>query len=237
MESAISILQSIEDAIMERPFGFEVNGKRFCLYPPTLGASMLIARLTKDLEIDDASLAEQSCLEIMRIVGKHKDIACRIIAYATANGKEEACDALIIDERQKFFSDSLSNDEIVQLLLLIYQSDNTAAFIRHFGLDKEQKEQARISKLKNKGGNTLMFGGKSLYGSLIGVACEKYGWTLDYVVWGISLTNLRMMIADSINSIYLTDEEKKTAKTTHGQEILNMDDPSNWAKIKAMKWD
>lgn len=231
------IAQEIEDAVMERPYGFSVGGRRFYLYPVSLGKSILLSRLMQGLEIDVESLARNASLEALRVVAAHKAVACRIIAYTTAKDKDEVLDSELIDSRLSFFSDNLSDDEIAQLLLIIYQYDKTSSFIKHLGLDRDHKEQGKISRLKNKNGNTVMFGGKSVYGSLISVACEKYGWTLDYVVWGISLVNLRMMLADSVTSIYLTDEEKKSARITTGQEIVSMDNPDNWAKVKAMKWD
>lgn len=241
--------EEIMEAVMERPYGFSVRkrimlrivsirpNKRFYLYPVTLGMSILLSRLMQELEINAKLFAVNPSFEALRVVHAHKDIACLIIAYSTAKCKHEAFDAREMQKRKSFFIKHLDNEEIAQLLLIIYQYDKTALFVKHLGLDREQKDQAKISKAKNKNGNTVTFGGRSLYGSLIGAACEKYGWTLDYVVWGISLVNLRMMLADSINSIYLSDEEKKAARLTAGQEIVNMDDPSNWAKIKAMKWD
>ena len=40
------------------------------------------------------------------------------------------------------------------------------------------------------------FGGKTIWGTLIDAACERYGWTFDYVVWGISYNNLTLMLKD-----------------------------------------
>lgn len=236
-DSKKNIDKEILEVIMERPYGFTVKDKRFYLYPVTLGKSILLSRLMRNLEIDTELLAKNPSLETLRVVSVHRDVAILIIAYCTAKDKQEVFDNARTEEYKWLLSRNLTDEEIAQLLLIIYQYDKTASFIKHLGLDRDQKEQAKISKLKNKNGNTVMFGGKSIYGSLLSVACEKYGWTLDYVVWGIGLVNLRMMLADSVNSIYLSDDEKKSARLTVGQEIVNMDNPDNWAKIKAMKWD
>ena len=236
-DSKKNIDKEILEVIMERPYGFTVKDKRFYLYPVTLGKSILLSRLMRNLEIDTELLAKNPSLETLRVVSVHRDVAILIIAYCTAKDKQEVFDNARTEEYKWLLSRNLTDEEIAQLLLIIYQYDKTASFIKHLGLDRDQKEQAKISKLKNKNGNTVLFGGKSIYGSLISVACEKYGWTLDYVVWGIGLVNLRMMLADSVNSIYLSDDEKKSARLTVGQEIVNMDNPDNWAKIKAMKWD
>ena len=236
-ESKINIDEEILEAILERPYGFTIKEKRFYLYPVTLGKSILLSRLMQNLEIDTELLAKNPSLETFRVVSAHRDVAILIITYCTAKDRQEVFDNARTEEYKWLLSKNLSDEEIAQLLLIIYQYDKTASFHKHLGLDRDQKEQTKISKLKNKNGNTVMFGGKSIYGSLISVACEKYGWTLDYVVWGISLVNLRMMLADSVNSIYLSDDEKKSARLTVGQEIVNMDNPDNWAKIKSMKWD
>lgn len=236
-ERKVNIEDEIAEALLERPYGFSVNGKQYYLYPITLGKSILLSRLMHCLEIDTALLATNPSIEALRVVSEHKDITIRIIAYVIAKDKKELFDSKKMNKYQSSLSKNLSDSEMAQLLLIIYQYDKTASFFKFLGLDRDQKEQAKISRLKNKNGNTVMFGGKSIYGTLISAACEKYGWSFEYVVWGISLVNLRMMLADSVNSVYLTDEEKKSVRITTGQEVVNMDNPDNWAKIKSMKWD
>lgn len=233
----LHIAQEIEDAVMERPHAFSVDGERFALYPVSLGKSILISRLVQKLGIDAGLMATHPSMAAIKASSMHKDIVCRIIAYCTAPDKCTVFDAEKIETRQMFFSENLTDDETARLLLMILRYDSTASFIRHLGLDKEQKDQAEISRLKNRNGNSMTFGGKSVYGALIGVACEKFGWTLDYVVWGISLVNLRMMIADSFNSVYLSEDERKSLRLTTGRQVLDMDNPRNWDKIKSMKWD
>lgn len=72
---------------------------------------------------------------------------------------------------------------------------------------------------------------------MIDTACQRYGWTFEYVVWGISYANLQLLLADSVTSIYLSDEERKRVNIPQDRDIINADDPANMAKIKAMKWD
>lgn len=59
---------------------------------------------------------------------------------------------------------------------------------------------------------------------MLDVACFKYGWTLDYVLWGISYLNLNMMTSDAISVLTSFNEEDKP-------EVLNADDPANAAAI------
>lgn len=56
---------------------------------------------------------------------------------------------------------------------------------------------------------------------MLDVVCSKYGWTLDYALWGISYLNLNMMIGDAITVLTSFREEDEKV------EILNADDPAN----------
>ncbi len=69
---------------------------------------------------------------------------------------------------------------------------------------------AKVNQAKDSKG-TFVFGGRTVWGSLIDAACERYGWPYDYVVWGVSYNNLTLMLKDKITSIYLSDEERKKA--------------------------
>lgn len=61
-----------------------------------------------------------------------------------------------------------------------------------------------------------------MWGSVFDVVITKYGWTLDYLLWGISFVNVQMLLSDTISFI---DEEN---------EIINADDPRNRERIKEM---
>lgn len=141
-----------------------------------------------------------------------------------------------VKKRAKLFSSQLNDDELAQLLVLVFSWDGPECYIKHFGIDKERALQKRISSVKSNKGS-ISFGGKSIYGLLIDTACQRYGWTFDYVVWGISYINLQMLLADSVSSVYLSDEERKELNIHDGGEVINADDPKNIKLIKSMKWD
>jgi hypothetical protein len=75
-----------------------------------------------------------------------------------------------------------------------------------------------------------------LFGQLIDPACERYGWSYEYVVWGISYAALTAMMADKVTSIILTDEEKKNVpkRLLETEDAINGDDPKNWAKVQQL---
>lgn len=60
---------------------------------------------------------------------------------------------------------------------------------------------------------------------------------MNYVVWGISYANLKMLLADAITTIYLTAEERKELNIFDNKEHINADDPKNRELIKAMLED
>jgi hypothetical protein len=60
-----------------------------------------------------------------------------------------------------------------------------------------------------------------VWGGLLDVVLQKYHWTLDYLLWGISYINVQMLLADSIS-------------TTQEEETIDADDPRNRDAIKEM---
>lgn len=57
-------------------------------------------------------------------------------------------------------------------------------------------------------------GGRSLWGSFLDAACERYKWTFDYVMWEISYVNLMMMLSDAVSIDYDTDNNTSKGKKT-----------------------
>lgn len=134
------------------------------------------------------------------------------------------------------FANGLSYEELATLALCVLSEPKAESLISSFGIAEEQKEMSRITRYKNKDGHSMIFGGKTMYGSLIDAACSKYGWTKEYVVWGIDLISLRMMLADSVNSVYLSDEDMKglnVSNTKHEVYGMTQEDIN---RLKAMDW-
>ena len=72
--------------------------------------------------------------------------------------------------------------------------------------------------------SSIAFGGKSIWGTLIDAACERYGWSYQYVLWGISYSN------PSGTAITLAEEiveniDRKTAwkEDTTDKQYLRVD--------------
>lgn len=236
MEDKKRIEMDIADAIIERPAGFSVGNRRFYLYPPTLGKTYLLARLFDELDANSQIISTNPYMEALRLCGTKRSIVCRILAYCTFKNKAYIFDNNKIDTRSKFFSDNLDIEELSTLLVIVLTGDNTESYISYFGIDKEREERKRIAEIKKNAGS-ITFGGNSTYGTLIDFACQRYGWTMDYVVWGISYSNLRMLMADAITTIYLSSDEMKQLNIFDNKECINADDPKNRELIKSMLED
>lgn len=231
-----NIEMNIADAIMEKPVGFNIGSRHFCLYPPTLGKIYLLSRLARQLEVNPDNMKASPYLESLRVCREKRNIVCRIISYHSLNRKPELLDETKVSKRESFFNDNLSEEELAQLLVIVTSWDNADSYIRHFGLDKERELRRKIAELKSKNNTSVSFGGRSTYGTIIDFACQRYGWTMDYVVWGISYVNLQMLMADAINSVHLSKEEMKKLRIPQDRTYISADDPSNIEKIKAMDW-
>lgn len=233
MEDKELIEMNIADTIIERQIGFSVGKRNFFIYPATLGKTYLLARLLKSLEANDRVIATDPYLEAIRLSETKKETVCRILAYHSFNSKSDILNNIKVEQRAKIFEKNLDTEELATILVLILSSDNTEEFIRYFGIDKERTQKDRIYKIKGSKGS-VSFGGKSTYGTLIDFACQRYGWTMDYVVWGISYANLKMLMADSITTIYLNEDERKKLNIFDDSEIINADDPKNKDLIRKM---
>lgn len=236
MKNNIAI-QDIANAITDRPVGMRIGNKQLYLHPPTLGKTMIVTSILNNLGMDMRIMKRMPQVELLRVAIDKKDECCKLIAYHTLNRKNDILNIEKVNKRAEYIADNMEAKDIAIAMTIILLSDNYNNIIKQTGIDKEHQRMSKVQKVK-KDKNTFFFGGKTAYGSLISTACEKYHWTYDYVVWGISYTNLRLMLADSITTIYLTDEERKRVHVPNkASENIKADDPKNYEKILAMKFD
>ena len=227
----------LADAIIEKPQWFSVGRRHFYLYPVTLGKMYLLQRLTSLLELKEENIKINPYLEVLRVIGEHRMSCCRLLAYHTFSSKKDFFSKKKMDDRTNFFHKELSDEDLGSLLVLILtRSDFTVQFIRFLKIDKEQERMDEVSRVKDNK-NTFSFGGKSVYGMLIDGACERYGWTMEYVLWGISYTNLQLLLKDSVKTVYLTDEEAKRVHINNENNIIDGNDESVIDYIRNTSWN
>ena len=229
------ISQKISNTLLERPIGFKIGKRRLYLYPPTLGKMQLVGQLAKALKFNDKLLRFNSNLELMRIVKEQSSECCRLIAYHCLRGKN-CLDNTKVEEVMNFLGCKASMEDLALILQLIFTPSHLEEIKKFYGIDKELEEYNKVNSKKDNG-STLIFGGKSIYGAIISPLAEKYGWTMDYIMWGISYDNIQLLLSDSVKTVYLTDEESKRIHTTRNKEVIRVDDPKNLDRILAMQWD
>lgn len=226
----------LADTIVDRPQGFDVGNRHFYLYPMTLGKMYLVSRLMDMLELRPDVMKRNPYIEAYRVAKEKKEICCKIITYHTTRTKAKALDVEFIDNRTKYFASHCTAEEVATAFSVVLLWNKTAVLMSLLKIDKEHERMSKVASVK-KTKNNYTFGGMSVYGSLIDVACEKYGWTYDYVVWEISYLNLKLLIADGYKQIYLSDEEAKKVKVPTKAHYVNGDDPEAVkALIEQMGW-
>lgn len=226
------IERNISDAIIERPINFSIGKSKLCLYPPTLGKMQILKNLYFSMNVNMELLAINPLAETLRACTEKPETVCQIIAYSTFNDKKSILDMEKVLGRAKFFQDNTSVEDMATMLTIILSNDKIEEFIQYFGIDSDREMKTQISRIKGEG-SSITFGGKSIYGLLIDFACQRYGWTMEYVLWGISYVNLNMLFADAITTVYLSDEERKKLGRGDGK-VVNADDPKNRDLVRKM---
>lgn len=226
------IERNISDAIIERPVNFSIGKSKLCLYPPTLGKMQILKNLYFSMNVNMELLAINPLAETLRACTEKPETVCQIIAYSTFNDKKSILDMEKVLRRAKFFQDNTSVEDMATMLTIILSNDKIEEFIQYFGIDSDREMKTQISRIKGEG-SSITFGGKSIYGLLIDFACQRYGWTMEYVLWGISYVNLNMLFADAITTVYLSDEERKKLGRGDGK-VVNADDPKNRDLVRKM---
>lgn len=211
----------ISDSLIERPIGFSIKGKHFMVYHPTLGKVQLISRLLEVIGFGQNVLPDiYSFCNI--VVRQKRDECLRLIAYSTLPGKD------CLDEnkvkRQLSLLKPIDDEDVAVLLITILSMDKSDAIMKHFGIDVESNRLSKVIKAKDDSKGALDFGGKSVWGTMIDSACERYGWSFDYVLWGISYSNLKLLLADHIKTVFLTEEEKKKANVSTDGIVVRADE-------------
>lgn len=224
----------LEDALMDRPQLFRVGDRTFRLYYPTLGMSMLanrtlpVASLIKGTEFVDAAILGLCMDKPMEAV--------RFVAIHTIRGKSRLIDGHSIDDRTTQLTSLLNVEDTATLIKAILRLSDADRLLCHIGIGEDTQRLRQISEIRDDG-TTITFGGRSIYGRLVSLACERYGWTPEYVVWEINLVSLRMMMADHITTVHLSTDEVEKLRIDNGRDFINGDNPDNARLIKEMLQD
>lgn len=225
---------SIEDLLLERPVPFRVGRRRFRLYAPTLGSLVLTGRVESLLPDLSSLPAADAALALAR---DHRDGLCRLLAMQTLRGSRRLFDEGLIARRARLLA-TLDDDSLAQLRLMSQTAWPSVREVTDWvGLSAESHLRQRVASVKHSRG-TVSFGGRSVYGTLVDSVCQRYGWSLQYVLWGISYANLRLLMADAVTTVHLSDEERRAARLGDGDAFVNADDPAQLAAfVRSQSWD
>lgn len=218
------------DVIIGRPQDFRVGRKSFKLYPVTLAKMLLLKRQIGELDIDNDILKANPYMEALRIAKNNKDTCSHILAYHTApNTYKDLFDTRAITIRKNYFRENLSDEDIASLMVYVLTSDKTEAIIKHLGLDEERERFAKVMEVK-KDDSTLSFNGRSIIGTFI-IPLKEIGYTDNEILYERGYSFLCLALADKVNTIYVTEEERNNLSTEFGGILINGDNPDSAGKI------
>lgn len=204
------------DSILEKPITFTIDGRFFYIYPPSLGISMLSSDLFSEIQFNKILLNMNKNLECLRATNEKRECIVRIIAYHSFKNREDALEEELVQKRMSELQDMDLASMWCVLERIMEWGGYYEKFYEHLGLKEEKKRRDKVNAVKDHS-SSITFGGKSIYGMLLDFAAERYGWRVDYILWGVSLTTLNMMMSDSVTSVYLTkDEAAKCGVPTDG---------------------
>lgn len=226
----------ISDTLIERPVSFCYKRRRYSIYPLSLGKLQLCSRLIGALGFDKISRDGELYGLALKSSQNRRNECLRLISYVTLPYMD-CLDESIVQERISNLRRIKAND-LASVLVLFLMMDKTAAIMREFGMDKESKRLSEVLKVKADTKNgSVSFGGKSIWGTLVDAACERYGWTYQYTVWGISYCNLQLLLADHIKTVLLTEEERKKCHISTDNTVIKATDASTLNDfIKHQSW-
>ncbi len=214
----------IVDTLIQRPVSFTFRRRRYSVYPLTLGKIHLCSRLIEDLGFGDVKTDNDLYVTALRAAKGKREKSLRLIAYVTLAG-DDCLDETKVNERIGRLRRMKANN-LASVLALILVYDKTDTIMRGFMIDEESKKLSDVLKIKSKSKDksSVSFGGKSIWGTLIDAACERYGWTYQYVLWGISFSALRLLMEDQVKTVFLSEDERKKVSSRVLEETINADD-------------
>lgn len=217
----------IVDVIIERPTSINIGGRFFLIEPLTLGKTLIMQRYVSLLKINQEHFKINPLLALIEVCKNSNNVVCTMIATFITNHKEDLLDDNYINKLSRYVDKSLKVDEKATLLHMYLSLKPVTRYMKLLTIDKEKERIKKIQKAKDDNKSSVQVGGVSMFGSLIDAACERYKWTYQYVLWGISYDSLQLMMADMVQSIYMTEQELKRAKISTDGINLSGDSQEN----------
>ena len=212
----------ITDVLLEVPIEVSIGRRRFRIYPLSLGKSFVVERLLDRIGLSRLGDNRLNNFLLLAAIGAHRDDFLKLIAYYTLPG-DECLDTVKVERRIKELR-KVKNHQIAALTSIALSSERTPEIMEHFRFEEESKRYDKVSRVKKSDGNNVMFGGRTVWGCVIDFLAQRYGWTLQYILWGISCSNLSLLMKDYVRTVYLTDDELKEAGLPKDNIFIKADD-------------
>lgn len=217
----------------------EIDGRKFTAGRATLGKMFLLQRAIKRIHPDitfeegetNALYTMAGLMQLANNAGRADDIY-RIVAIQLSNTRHELLSASYQEETKEYLKAHLTPTEVCALFLNLKTFEDVSKYQDELGITTELMRMERVGKVKEAGGS-VSFCGCSLWGTLIDQAAERYGWTLDYILWGITFANLQMLLADHPKTMYLTEKERKQAHVSTDRKRIDGNDKTAMAQFAA----
>lgn len=210
---------AIIDLIIERPRRLEFGGRSFIIRPLTLGKVLFISKFNSMLSPYLRRKAKNPQETLLRMCREKPEVVTEVVAIYITGDAKKVIDDDYMNELTTFLSKEMTDVQKATLLQMYYEEKTAAYYMDELHITEEKEKQRKAIRAKDKG-SSLNVGGVSIFGNLIDVACERYGWTYQYVLWGISYNVLQVMLADVVQNIYLTAKERARTHINEDGRIL-----------------
>lgn len=195
----------LADIITGKPHEFKVGDRRFCIFPVTLGKTLILQPYMEAAGAERLAGANPY-VSALRLVKEKKELCATILAIHTLdNCRRSLHDMPEIKRRTDFFSQEMDDKDLATLLVISLTRDRTTQVAGYLGLDKERERLEEALRVK-KDSNSLSFGAVSIFGAFIG-PLKEMGFSTEEIIYERGYSFLRLMLMDKYTSLYMSDEE------------------------------
>lgn len=226
---------ALSDIITSRPTEIRIGRKTLRLYPVTLAKSFLLRRCFQKLDVNDSLLKGNPYVECLRLAERKPDVVARILAIHSAPNNEKALHDNRSMEMRRNLLQTVKTEHLAGLLMSVLAADKTEMLIEHLGIKAERERLAEVLELRRRRStaNTLVYGGKSIFGTFIG-QLKEMGYSDREILFERSYSYLRLMLADKVTSVYLSDEELEQLPQSAGGTLLDGDSDGDLDALAAL---
>lgn len=205
----------IESGIIGRPREAYAAGRLLRFYPATLGGSLVISAELRRLAPGKSGL---TAADAARLARENPAGVSRVVAMSACEGRG-ILDTEAVEETASWLRGHVDAEGLARLMLAALGDDTPEGLMEAAGLCEDQAARCVLARRRMSGGRHRTFGGKTLWGALVAPACELFGCTPETAIWEVSLMNLRMTLADRMESVSLSDDDLRALGLDGGETL------------------